>query len=154
MIRCGRFSVCPNPTEYEYRQKNQDDPKGNTPWMAEKGEERAVFHSLWVRYPEACFGLVGVAASANEWTIDHSLALAATRIGKRDDDMIDGLIKCLGTCPEDIHETKIKGRAGKGAGEAPFPVAALIYYGVVTVTLSKVAVLKGLPDFPHTGRPT
>jgi len=32
--------------------------------------------------PEACLVVVGVAASASEPTADHSLALAATRIGR------------------------------------------------------------------------
>jgi hypothetical protein len=66
-------------------------------------------HTLWVRYPEACpprrasFGLHGVAASVSEWMGNHSLTLAATRVGKRGEDMMGGLVKCLWACPEDLY---------------------------------------------------
>ena len=61
------------------------------------------FHSLWVRYPDACFGLVLVAASVSEWTKNHSLTLAATKIEKRGADMMGGLVECLGAGPEDFY---------------------------------------------------
>ena len=60
----------------------------NSPWV----------HSLWVRCPEACFGLVGVAASVSEWTKNHSLTLAATPIEKRGADTMGGLVEYHGVC--------------------------------------------------------
>jgi hypothetical protein len=46
--------------------------------------------------------LVGVAASASEWTTD-SLALAATGIGKRYDDMTGGFINATKALSVDVY---------------------------------------------------
>ena len=47
------------------------------------GANHGRFHSQRIQYPKACSGLAGVAASTSEQTKDHSLALVATRTGKR-----------------------------------------------------------------------
>src|SRR4051812_35878268 len=61
------------------------------------------FHSLWRQYPEACFGLVGVATSASEWFVVHSLALVATKVRRDVVGMKVGLVNCPGTCSGDVY---------------------------------------------------
>lgn len=64
--------------------------------MVDTGESKGVvlwrlgpFHSLWVRYPEACFGLVG------------GTGLSVDCMGR--ERVCRGLVKCPGARPGDLY---------------------------------------------------